>query len=144
MKLEDIYALWSTDSNIDKTEIGSELLKLPKLHHKYFQILSAERIRLLQLTAEQKQLKLDKYEFYTQGHTPETKEKGWTLPSRGALLKAEAQPYIDCDKDVVDSTLKVGIQNEKVELLRSIIDEIKSRNWYLRGCIEWEKFRNGG
>lgn len=143
MTLEKLFELWRGDAEIDRTMIGEELRKIPKLHAKYFELLSAERLRLLQLNNQLKTLKQEKYEFYTTGETAETREKGWKLPPRGTLLKNEAQPYIDSDKDVIDLTLKIGVQNEKVELLKSVLDQLKSRSWDLRGQIEWEKFRNG-
>ena len=52
MKIEDIFELWQTDTNIDRTELGDEALKIPKLHHKYFQIYSAEKLLLKKYEAE--------------------------------------------------------------------------------------------
>ena len=36
MKLEEIQESWSSDSQIDDTELDNESLKIPELHHKYF------------------------------------------------------------------------------------------------------------
>ena len=72
MKIEDIFELWQTDTNIDRTELGDEALKIPKLHHKYFQIYTTEKMLLRKYESELKQLKLDKYEFYTQGPNEQT------------------------------------------------------------------------
>ena len=66
MKIEEITSQWKDDSVIDKTELGDEAIKIPKLHHKYYQILISEKLLLRSQEAEMKQLKLDKYEFYTQ------------------------------------------------------------------------------
>jgi hypothetical protein len=51
MKLEQIFAEWEKDSNIDQTELGEESLKISKLHHKYFQILTYERVQHRKLEA---------------------------------------------------------------------------------------------
>jgi hypothetical protein len=46
MKIEDILELWKEDANVDRTELGDEALKIPKLHHKYYQIYISEKLTL--------------------------------------------------------------------------------------------------
>lgn len=82
MKLDDIYQEWEKDSEINRSELGDEALRIPKLHHKYFKIFTQERLILRKLEFDLKQVKLEKFEFFTQGPTPEQHEKGWKLPSR--------------------------------------------------------------
>lgn len=144
MKIEDIYLLWESDVEIDRTELGDEALNIPKLHHKYFQILIKEKMILRKHDAELKQLKLDKYEFYTQGPNEETKNKGWRLPARGMILKGDIPLYMEADQDIIDLSLKIGLQQEKVEFLESIIKSIMNRNFLIRASIDWQKFTMGG
>jgi hypothetical protein len=144
MKFEDIFVLWEKDSDIDKTEIADESIKIPKLHSKYYKIFCYEKIQLRQLEAELKKLHLEKYEFYTQGHTKETKEKGWELPAKGLILKGDIPMYIDSDKDMISLSLKIGSQQEKVDLLESIIKTINNRGYLLKTIVDWSKFINGG
>lgn len=143
MKLEDIFTEWETDSNIDITELGEESLKISKLHHKYFRILSNERMQYKKLEAELKMLKLEKHEFYTQGPTKETMEKGWQLPAVGKILRSDVNNYIDSDKDIVNLSLKIGMQLEKIDLLESIIKVIINRGYNLKVALDWEKFKMG-
>lgn len=143
MKIDDIYDEWEKDSHIDRSELGDESLKIPKLHHKYFKIFTHERLILRKYEAELKQLRLDKHEFYTLGPTEETHEKGWKLPPQGKILKSEVSNYIDADKDVVNLTLKIGIQQEKIELLQSIIKSLTNRGFNIKAAIDWEKFKVG-
>ena len=77
MKLEELYALWDLDSDIDTTDLGNESIKIPKLHNKYYKAYITEKILLRKYESEMKSLKLAKYEFYTQGPSAETKELGW-------------------------------------------------------------------
>jgi len=144
MKIDAIYEEWNKDSEIDKTELGDEALKIPKLHHKYFQIYSAEKLLLRKYEAEMKSLKLAKYEFYTQGPTKETQELGWGLPSRGMILKQEMPMYMEGDRDLIDLSLKIGMQQEKVELLESIIKSLTNRGFQIKSAIDWFKFTSGG
>ena len=140
LNIENILALWEVDSQIDRTELSNESLKIPQLHHKYYKIYTSEKLLLKKLEADSKQLKLDKYEFYTQGHTKETQERGWTLPARGMILKADLPMYMDADKDIVDLNLKIGYQNEKIDLLENIIKTVSNRGYHIKNAIDWNKF----
>lgn len=143
MKIEEIFTQWEKDSKIDKTELGDEALSIPKLHHKYFQILVSEKLLLRAHESEMKKLKLDKYEFLTQGPNEETKNKGWKLPPKGMILKAELPMYIDADPDIIKQSLKIGLQQEKIELLESIIKTIINRGFLIKSAIDWQKFTMG-
>lgn len=143
MKIEEIFEQWEKDSQIDKTELGDAALNIPKLHHKYFQLLVNEKMQLRKLEAEFKRLKLDKYEFFTQGPNEETKHKGWKLPPKGMILKGDIPMYMEADEDIINISLKIGLQQEKVELLDSIIKTIINRNFVIRNAIDWQKFTMG-
>jgi len=143
MKIEEIFEHWEKDSQIDKTELGDAALNIPKLHHKYFQLLVNEKMQLRKLEAEFKRLKLDKYEFFTQGPNEETKDKGWKLPPKGMILKGDIPMYMEADEDIINISLKIGLQQEKVELLDSIIKTIINRNFVIRNAIDWQKFTMG-
>jgi hypothetical protein len=143
MKLETIYEEWKKDSEIDMTELGNEAIKIPKLHHKYFQVYSSEKMLLRKYEADMKSLKLAKYEFYTQGPSKETQEKGWELPARGMILKQEMPMYLDGDRDLIDLSLKIGYQQEKIELLESIIKSLTNRGFQIKSAIDWNKFTMG-
>jgi hypothetical protein len=143
MKIDEIFEHWEKDVQVDKTELGDASLDTPKLHHKYFQFLVKERLTLRKFEAELKQLKLDKYEFLTQGPNEETKDKGWRLPARGMVLKGDIPMYLDADDDIVNISLKIGLQQEKIELLESIVRIIMNRNYIIRNAIDWQKFTMG-
>lgn len=143
MKLEEIFDQWKIDSEIDKTELGDEALKIAKLHHKYYQILVSERLLLKSFESDMKRLKLDKYEFFSQGPNEETQAKGWKLPAKGLILKADIPMYMDADEDIIKLSLKIGVQQEKIELLESIIRTLMNRGYNVKAAIEWQKFIMG-
>lgn len=143
MNIEEIMALWEEDSKIDRTELGDEALKIPNLHSKYYNIMIKEKLSLKRLDAELKQLRLDKYEFYTQGHNEETKEKGWKLPAKGLILKSDLPMYIDSDRDIVELSLKIGLFQQKIEMLDSIIKTIINRGFIIKTALDWQKFTMG-
>ena len=143
MKIEDITGMWAEDTKIDSTELASESLKIPALHNKYYRVFLEERLRLKKMESELKVLKLEKYEFYTLGPTKETQEKGWQLPPKGIILKQDIPMYMDADKDIIEMNLKVGLQQEKVEFLESIIKSLNNRGYNIKAAIDWQRFING-
>ncbi len=143
MKLEDIISEWEVDSKINRDDLDNESLAASTLHHKYHKIFTYERIIMRKYELQHKQLRLEKFEFYTQGPTRETQEKGWQLPPVGKILKADANNYVDADKDIIEMALKVGLQHEKIELLESIIRSIMNRGFQIKNAIDFMKFQSG-
>lgn len=143
MRLEDIFTEWEADSPIDRLNLSDAALNNYKLHAKYHKIYTYERILLRKYEQDLKVLRLEKWEFYTQGPTEETQKKGWKLPPIGKIIKADCGNYVDADADVVSLTLKIGVQQEKVTLLKSIIDNIQYRGNTIKTALDAVKFEAG-
>lgn len=144
MKLEEIQFLWEEDSQIDRTELGEESLKISKLHNKYFKIFSNERLSLRKLEMDYKSLYKLKYQYY-QGilSDEEYKELGWE-PFQLKVLKQDIPVYIEGDADIININLRIGLQSEKVSYVESIIKSLANRGYQIKNVIEWEKFKVGG
>lgn len=143
MNFEELFAEWEKDSTIDKTKLDDESLRVTKLHHKYYKFFVTEKSKLRQLENELKKLKLEKTEFYTQGHNEETRVKGWKLPAKGIIIKSDVSMYVEADLDIINITLKIGIQQEKIEFLESIIKSLNNRGYNIKTAVEFIKFMNG-
>lgn len=143
MKIEEILSEWESDAQIDKTELADESLKIPKLHHKYYQILVNEKLTLKYHEIEYKKLRLQKHEFYTQGPSELSKSKGWQMPAKGLILKSDIPMYMDGDDDLSKLILKIDLQKEKIELLVSIIKTVMNRNFEIKSAIDFIKFSMG-
>lgn len=144
MKLEDIQAEWDIDSQIDRTQLGNESIKIPSLQAKYYKWYVREALQLKAMEEQFNILKLEKWEFLTMGPTKESHEKGWRQPPQGDILKSEVTQYLDADKDMISEKLKIAKQKEKVNFLKHIIDSLNGRSWNIRAAIDFEKFRAGG
>ena len=143
MKLEEIFDEWSKDSEIDRTELGSESLRIAKLHVKYFRMFSEERLVLKKMETEHKVLYKNKCEWLNGTMDQETlKELGWK-PNFLKIMKSELQMYVDADQDIIKSNLRMSIQQEKVSVLESIIKSLQGRSFNIRAAIDWEKFKTG-
>jgi len=143
MKLEEIHHEWSKDSQLDQIALDSTALEIAKLHHKYYEILSKEKLVLKKLESEAKVLKLDKYEFYTDGPTQEQLDMGWKLPAKGKILRSDVGMYLDGDSDIIQMNLRVAYQQEKIEVLDSIIKTIHNLGWHVRAAVDFKKMQAG-
>lgn len=144
MKLEEIQENWARDSQIDITNLAEESIKTPRLHSKYLELYSTERLALRKLEADAKRLKLAKHEFFTMGPTDETRKARWRHPPRGMILKQEVSVYMDADDDIVALNLKIALQQEKVDTIESILRMITNRGFAIKNAIDFQKWSMGG
>lgn len=143
MTLEEIFEAWSQDSKINPIELGDAALDIPKLHHKYFRMMSQERMQLRKLDVEYNQLMFDKKEWATGTMTREDlAAKGWQVQLK-KLIKSEAEDLLRVDQDVVKILNRIALQKEKLEALDSIIKMIINRSFQLSNAISWAKFKSG-
>ena len=143
MKIEEIFSEWEVDSEIDRTRLDNDAVNTYKLHYKYHKIYTAEKLILYKRESEMKKLKFDKYEFYSQGPNEETISKGWVMPSKGMILKSDIPIYMEGDNDIIELSLKIGIQKEKVALLESIIKSIGTRNFTVKNANDFIRWTSG-
>lgn len=144
MKIEEIMANWEKDSVIDKTELGDAALNITRLHEKYLRIYTGEKLVHNKLVKDHKVLWREKYEFYTQGPSKETQDKGWVMPAKGKIIKQEISIYMESDPDLIDVELKLDLYKTKLEYLESILKIIHNMNFKIRAAIDWQKFVMGG
>ena len=143
MKVEDIMASWDKDSKLDETELATESTKIPTLHNKYLKIFLAERVRLFQMKADLKKKRRVLLEYYLgELDQEELKELGRDQFYK-KLLKNEVDLYIDSDDLLTDISLKVTLQQEKVDYLESIIKSINNRVFQIKNAIDWNRFITG-
>lgn len=144
MKLEDILAEWDKDSQLDRTKLDTVSLGLPQMHAKYIRILSHERLLLRKHEADYKTLKFDKHDFYVDGPSEDT-PKTWIqqAPPRGRIIKTDVGRYMEADKDLINLSLRIGMQQEKIEILKSIVDTISRLGFQVKNAIDWMRFQNG-
>jgi len=143
MKIDDIYAMWSEDTKIDRTELGLEAIKIPSLHNKYFKIFSSERMVYRQLVEKKKQLKVLKFEYYSGSLDEETMiERGWS-PNPKRIIRGDIDMYIEGDKEMSELNLKISYQQEKMDLLEAIIKSLNGRGYEISSAIKWEQFKVG-
>lgn len=143
MKSETLFEEWAKDCIVDETNLDNASLDIPKLHSKYLRIFFEEKLRLQVFETQFQVLKREKYVFYTEGHTAETREKKWELPPRGSIIKSEVQIYLDSDPDIITMSLKLGQQKEKVASLKDIVSNINYRHITIKNIMDYRKWTAG-
>jgi len=140
--LEQVLKLWEKDAEIDQTEPGKELVKIPMLHNKYLTILTKHRIASKKANFDYLRMRKIKWEYYTgKMSQEELEEQGWE-PFR-YTLKSDIGTYLESDIDLIKLLEKKIYHEEVVSVVEAIMSELKSRTFQLRDFISWERFIGG-
>jgi len=140
MNLDEIQLLWEEDSKIDEDELHIESTKIPSLHAKYYRILN--NILLLKKIEENKfkQLKKEKWQYYTGKADPEVYiEK----PFDHKVLRQDVDKYMDADEDLIKILSKIDYFQVMLNYLDSILKTINNRTYQIKNSIEWQQFIRG-
>jgi hypothetical protein len=140
--LESILDNWKRDVEIDQTEPGKELLKIPTLHNKYLTTLTKHKIASKKAHFDYLRMRKVKWEYYTGKLSQEELEQyGWK-PFQ-FTLKSDITTYLEADGDLIKLLEKKVYHEEVVSVIESIMNELKQRTWQLREYISWERFIGG-
>jgi hypothetical protein len=142
--LEQVLKLWETDAQIDQTEPGKEVIKIPMLHNKYLKILVKHRIAVKKATFDYAKMRKIKEEYYNGSMSQEDLEQyGWEPFQIKLSTKAGVEKYIEADESLIRLLEKKVYHEEVVAVCESIMQELKSRTFQLRDFIAWERFIAG-
>ena len=103
----------------------------------------AERIKLFSAKAELKKKRRVLLEYYLgELDQEELKELG-REPFYKKLLKNEVDLYIDSDNSLTEQSLRVSVQEEKVNYLEAVLRQINNRGFQIKNAIDWNRFITG-
>ena len=145
--LQQILEMWKTDSVIDEMNLDESSRDSAKLHGKYLEILSVNRMKLKKAELEFKVLLKDKWMHYNgKMSKEEIDEKGWDYdPLNGlTVLKGDMDYYYDADPDIQALVAKIEYQETLVETLEEIMNNIRWRHSTIKNIIDWRRFTSGG
>ena len=144
--LEDILEMWKKDSVIDDMNLDETSRQSAKLHGKYLELLSVNRIRLKKAELDFKVLLKDKWLHYNGKMSREEMDsRGWDYDPLGGLtvLKGDMDYYYDSDPIIQKAQTKIKYLEEVVDTLKEILENIKWRHQNIKNMIEWRKFTSG-
>lgn len=144
--LEQILEMWKKDTIIDEMELDEASRDSAKLHGKYLELLSVNRLRHKKFEMDFKVLLKNKWLWYNGKLTKaEMDDLGWGYdPLNGlTVLKGDMERFYDADPDIQAVQAKIEYQSEINAALKEIIDNIKWRHSNIKNIIDWKKFTSG-
>jgi hypothetical protein len=144
MKLNDIQEMWIKDSAIDETDLGRASAGTPKLHAKYLQLLTNQRLNTRKAESDYLRMRRIKWRYYRGEMTQEELDQmSWPQWQGVKPLKNEMDEFLNTDGDLILLQDKLEYHRAVFSLLEGILKSIHSRTWDIKNSIEWTKFTNG-
>lgn len=140
--LEIIIEQWEKDSDVDSTEPGKEIIRIPLLHNKYNKFLSLHNLSAKKAAIEYDRMKKLKWMYFTGKLDQEELDKlGWE-PFR-FTLKSDINVYLDGDDDLNKLKRKKSYHEETAKFCENVMKELNSRTYQLKAYMDWERFIQG-
>lgn len=140
--LEEVMKQWEKDSEVDITEPGREIIRIPILHNKYNKYLSLHNLSAKKAEIEYAKMKKLKWLYYTGKLDQDELDKlGWE-PFR-FTLKSDIGVYLDADDELSKLKRKHAYHEEAASFCTNVMKELNNRTWQLKEYIGWEKFIQG-
>jgi len=140
--LETIIEQWERDSDVDSTEPGKEIIRIPLLHNKYNKFLSLHNLSAKKAAIEYDRMKKLKWMYFTGKLDQEELDKlGWE-PFR-FTLKSDINVYLDGDDDLNKLKRKKSYHEETAKFCENVMKELNSRTYQLKAYMDWERFIQG-
>ena len=144
--LQQILEMWKKDSVIDEMALDESYRDSAKLHGKYLEILSVNKMKLKKAELEFKVLLRDKWKHYNGKLSQEEMDsKSWDYdPLNGlTVLIGDMDKFYDADAVIQEHQSKMIYLQEVCDTLKEILDNVKWRHQTIKNMIEWRKFTSG-
>jgi Recombination, repair and ssDNA binding protein UvsY len=141
--LDQLIEAWEKDAQIDTTNAGSEMIKIPVIHSKYNKFLSLHKLAAHRKEIQLAEIKKRKWMYYNGRLTQEElKDEGWEpFPF---TLKADLSVYMDADEDISKVKAQITFHDECVSFCTYVMKELNNRTWQMKEWMAWERFERGG
>lgn len=144
MNIDEIQIMWEADAYIDDNHLGESATTTPKLHSKYIRLLIQSKLKYTKLKADYNTLRQSKFRYYRgEMSRDELSELGWSQWQGTKPLKNEMDEFLEGDKDLNNSKMKLEYLEAMIYLLESILGQIRSRDFQIKSGIDWKKFLAG-
>jgi len=144
MTIDEIYEMWSIDSNIDENFLGETTIATPKLHAKYVKLLVNTKLKHTKYQSDYNIVRKNKFRYYRgELSRQELQDFGWEQWQGVKPLKNEMDEFLKGDSDLNTMQVKIDYLESMIYLLESILGQIKARDWQIKTAVEWKKFLAG-
>lgn len=147
MNIEQILEMWAKDSVIDEFKLDSATVDTSRMHSKYLELLTVNKLQLKRREAQFKVLLKDKWLYYNgKLSKDEIDQRGWDYDPFNGLskpLKGEMDFYYDSDKDIIEANTKIEYLKTVIDTLEEIISTLRWRHQSIKNMIDWRRFESG-
>ena len=144
--LQTILEMWKKDSTIDELNLDESSRESAKLHGKYLELLSVNRMKLKKAEMDFKVILKNKFLHYNGKLSQmEIEDLGWDYdPLNGlTILKGDMDKFYDSDPIIQEQQAKIQYLEEVCATLKEILENVKWRHQNIKNMIEWRKFTSG-
>lgn len=144
--LQTILEMWKKDSTIDELNLDESSRESAKLHGKYLELLSVNRMKLKKAEMDFKVILKNKFLHYNGKLSQmEIEDLGWDYdPLNGlTILKGDMDKFYDSDPVIQEQQAKIQYLEEVCATLKEILENVKWRHQNIKNMIEWRKFTSG-
>lgn len=141
MNMEEIMAEAEKYFSIDETNLGKESLETPKIYGRLLRIRTTESMVLKKISYQLKDMIQSKKDYYLGRADPEVYK---AKPFDTRIMKSEVMSYVEIDDEVKTLSLKMEIQEEKIEYLDNALKQISNRGFAIKNAIDYQKLMSGG
>ena len=144
MTMDELFEMWKVDGKIDAANLGTESIRVPELHNKYFILYAKSGLKVKKLKSDLLELENAKTEYYSGAmDIEEIKQRGWE-PMRNRIIRQDVPRHVEADKDIIRLSLTIAYHDSMTKYLEDIVKQINNRNFYIKNAIEFAKFQSGG
>lgn len=148
LTLEQIFAEWKKDCEIDDLELDKSSRETPKLHAKYVELLSLAKLQKQRKEMEFKKLLKDKFMWYN-GKMDKAKmdELGWDYDPFDGLtkpMKSDMDYFYESDPQIQTVQSQIEYWKTVIDTLSEIVSNITWRHQTISNMIKWRQFTSGG
>lgn len=136
-----IKKMWEKDSKIDIDNLHEESIKIPSLHAKYYEMYSNIIILKKRTDQQRKNVKHERYEYYSGKADPEVYHKEPFL--KKVRDKDTMQKYLDADSELSKLVLKVEYYDIMLQYIESILKMLSNRTYQIKNSIDFIRFQSG-
>ena len=141
MNLDQIQAMWETDSRIDMDNLHDESVKIPQLHQKYYTLYTTIKLLRTKSNDTLSKTRLERYNFYS-GKAPAEAyvEEPFAYKVRD---KESMTLHLNADEKLSKVKLKLDYYDVMLGYLEDILRMIHNRGYQVKNSIDFLKFQSG-
>lgn len=143
-RLSILKGLWAKDCVIDSANIDDEIVRVPKLHQKYLDLLTDLKVLVFRKQAEFLKLKGARSRYYNGSMgKDELVEYGWNQYQGKQPLKSELERLLEVDPILLAAEENLFELKACFEYVEEVMKSLRYRAQELKTIVDWKKFLAG-